>query len=234
MWLLTLRDLQYRRLRVLVVVLLASVVMALLFLMTGLVNQFHHEPFDATHAIGAETWVLAEGTSGPFTSGGTLPAAIVGELGAGARGVVVARGTLAPVDGDADGEVVVIGGQPTSDAMTEGRMVAAPGEAVVDESAGYHVGDDVQLGPRRLEVVGLTSGTTVLAGLPLVFVELGTAQDLAFQSRDVVSGVLLDEPPANAPPAPSYARPTTWPATPSVRWRTPSRRSTSCAPCCGW
>ena len=44
MWLLTLRDLQYRRVRVLVVVALASVVMALLFLMTGLVNQFNHEP----------------------------------------------------------------------------------------------------------------------------------------------------------------------------------------------
>ena len=75
--------------------------MALLFLMTGLVNQFHHEPFDATDAIGADHWVLAEGTSGPFTSGGTLPVALVGELGDGARGVVVARGTMAPaVDGD--------------------------------------------------------------------------------------------------------------------------------------
>ena len=40
--------------RSLVVVLLASVVMALLFLMTGLVNQFNREPFDATRAIGAE------------------------------------------------------------------------------------------------------------------------------------------------------------------------------------
>ena len=77
MWLLTLRDLQYRRLRVLVVVLLAAVVMALLFLMTGLVNQFNREPYDATRAIGAQQWVLAAGTSGPFTSGGTLPTELV-------------------------------------------------------------------------------------------------------------------------------------------------------------
>jgi putative ABC transport system permease protein len=198
-WLLTLRDLQYRRLRVLVVVFLASVVMALLFLMTGLVNQFHHEPFDATNAIGADSWVLAEGTSGPFTSGGTLPSTLVDELGAGARGVVVARGTLMPAQGGADSEVVVIGGQPVSGALADGRAGESPGEAVVDESAGYDVGDLVQLGPRRFEVVGVTEGTTVLAGLPLVFIELGEAQDLTFQSRDVVSGVLLGAPPAGTP-----------------------------------
>ena len=52
-WLLTLRDLQYRRLRVFVVVTLAAVVMALLFLMTGLVNQLEQEPYDTTAAIGA-------------------------------------------------------------------------------------------------------------------------------------------------------------------------------------
>ncbi|MFO5197510.1 hypothetical protein RCL06_24255, partial [Salmonella enterica subsp. enterica serovar Typhimurium] len=78
----------------LVVVLLASVVITLLFLMTGLVNQLNHEPYDATDAIGGEYWVLAAGTSGPFTSGGTLPVTTVGELGGDARGVVVARGTL--------------------------------------------------------------------------------------------------------------------------------------------
>ena len=100
MWLLTLRDLQYRRVRVLVVVALASVVMALLFLMTGLVNQFNHEPFDATRAVGAEHWVLAEGTSGPFTSAGTLPSTLVGDLGGDAHGVVVARGTIAEVGAD--------------------------------------------------------------------------------------------------------------------------------------
>jgi putative ABC transport system permease protein len=206
MWLLTIRDLQYRRLRLVVVVLLVSVVMALLFLMTGLVNQFHREPFDATRAIGAGQWVLAAGTSGPFTSGGTLPATLVDELGGHARGVVVARGTIADEDHPGD-EVVVVGGEPedlrttmAAKALVEGRPVAGPDEIVVDRSAGFDVGDRVQLGPRAVEVVGLTSGTTVLAGLPLVFMEIGTAQDLYFKSGDVVSGVLLDGEPATVPP----------------------------------
>lgn len=207
MWLLTLRDLQYRRVRVLVVIALASVVMALLFLMTGLVNQFNHEPFDATRAVGAEQWVLAEGTSGPFTSAGTLPSTLVGELGGDAHGVVVARGTIAEVGADEEtSEVVVVGGEPESlsttmaaGAIVDGRPVDGPDEIVLDESAGFDVGEQLQLGPQRVEVVGLTSGTTVLAGLPLVFTEIGTAQDLTFQSRDVISAVLLDHPPEQTP-----------------------------------
>lgn len=211
MWLLTLRDLQYRRVRVLVVVVLASLVMALLFLMTGLVNQFNNEPFDATRAIGAEHWVLAAGTSGPFTSAGTLPARLVDELGADAHGVVVARGTVADSErsaagGDDTDEVVIVGGEPArlqttmgAGDLVDGRPVGAPGEILIDRSAGYDVGDQVQLGPQLVEVVGLTADTTVLAGLPLVFVELGTAQDLSFQSREVISGVLVDMAPDSAP-----------------------------------
>ena len=145
MWLLTLRDLQYRRVRVLVVVALASVVMALLFLMTGLVNQFNHEPFDATRAVGAEHWVLAEGTSGPFTSAGTLPSALVGELGGDAHGVVVARGTIAEVGADEEtAEVVLVGGEPESLSTT---MAAG---AIVDGGPVERTGRDRPRRVRRL------------------------------------------------------------------------------------
>jgi putative ABC transport system permease protein len=205
MWLLTVRDLQHRRLRVVVVVLLASVVITLLFLMTGLVNQFNQEPYDATDAIGGEYWVLAAGTSGPFTSGGTLPIDTVDALGDGARQVVVARGTLS-TPADVGDEVVVVGGEPADlqstmsvEAIVEGRAIAAADEIVVDETAGHELGDALQLGPTPVEVVGLTSGTTVLAGLPLVFVQLPVAQDLYFKSRDVVSGALVDEQPSSVP-----------------------------------
>ena len=226
MWLLTLRDLQYRRLRVLVVVLLAAVVMALLFLMTGLVNQFNREPYDATQAIGADQWVLAEGTSGPFTSGGTLPAELVGELGDGARGVVVARGTISAA-GDASGdEVVVVGGELGRPAVDDGRRrhrrgarrSAGRARSSSTRRPGFDVGDELQLGPQPVEVVGLTSGTTVLAGLPLVFVELPTAQDLSFQSRVTSSPACCStRRRRRCRRAPSCARPTTSPPTRSGR-----------------
>ncbi|MGI9052415.1 MAG: FtsX-like permease family protein [Ilumatobacteraceae bacterium] len=209
MWMLTIRDLQYRRLRLVVVVVLTSIVMALLFLMTGLVNQFNREPFDATRSIGAEQWLLAAGTSGPFTSAGTLSVDLVDEVGEDARGVVVSRGTTSR-QGDESGaneEVVVVGGELADlgsnmavDALVGGRTIEDADEVVIDRSAGYDVGELIQLGPAPVEVVGLTADTTVLAGIPLVFVELGTAQDLYFKSREVVSGVLTDVEPAEVPP----------------------------------
>ena len=84
MILLTFRDLVFRRTRFLVVSLLGAFVFALLFVMTGLVEQFNLEPYDTVDAIGADTWVVADGISGPFTSGSLLPAATVGAVDAAA------------------------------------------------------------------------------------------------------------------------------------------------------
>ena len=63
MILLTLRDLVYRKTRFIVVTVLGAVVFALLFVMTGLVNQFNLEPFDTVEQFGADEWVLPEGVS---------------------------------------------------------------------------------------------------------------------------------------------------------------------------
>ena len=45
MWLLTTADLRHRALRFVVVTVLTAVVFVLLFLMTGLIEQFNQEPF---------------------------------------------------------------------------------------------------------------------------------------------------------------------------------------------
>jgi len=52
--LLTFRDLTYRFVRFVVVTVLGAVVFALLFVMTGLVNQFNLEPFLAVDALEIE------------------------------------------------------------------------------------------------------------------------------------------------------------------------------------
>ena len=206
MLLLTLRDLRHRAVRFAIVTFLTAVVLALLFLMTGLVEQFRREPHDAVDRIGGTAWVLPEGVSGPFTATATLPAdvatAVDAPAGTTTAPVVVGRGSLAtgtPGTGDpsdAD-EVVVIGhrvdelGAPE---IAEGRGVTGPGEIVVDRTAEVDVGDVVALNGAPFTVVGLVEDATILAGLPLVFVELGDAQDLVFQTRAVVSAVLVDGP----------------------------------------
>jgi putative ABC transport system permease protein len=200
--LLTVRDLSHRFVRFVVVVVLAAVVFALLFVMTGLVEQFHSEPYDTTAAIGGSGWVLAEGVSGPFTAASSVPVALIEAVDAPSKAPVVAARSSLGHDGDSE-EIVVIGHVPdalgTPD-VAEGRSVAAPGEIVLDESMGIDVGDDVLVAGQPFEVVGLTEDTTILAGIPLVFITLEDSQRLIFRSSDVVSGFLVDGEVASVPP----------------------------------
>ena len=202
MLLLTARDLQFRAVRFTVVTAGITVVMALLFLMTGLVEQFNREPYDTVEAIGAERWVVPEGVSGPFTASATLaPDIAVGVSGPGAAPVIVARGSLNAA-GAEPAEVLVVGhgyGTLGSPGVTEGRAAGAPGEAAVDRSAGFAPGDEIALGSTPLTVVGITEDTTVLAGLPVLFLGIDDARDALFDGREIVSAVLLEGDPQAVP-----------------------------------
>jgi putative ABC transport system permease protein len=199
--LLTLRDLRFRAVRFVVVVLLGAVVFALLFVMTGLVNQFNQEPFDTMDAFRASTWVLPEGVSGPFTASSTMPAATADAVVAESTApVVTARSSI--TKGSFKDEVILVGHVPDalgSPPTVEGRAAAVPGEVAVDESMDVDVGDLVVIAGDEFTVVGRTDDTTLLAGVPLVFMMLEDAQDLVFRSREVISAVLVDGEPTSVP-----------------------------------
>jgi putative ABC transport system permease protein len=202
MILLTIRDLSHQFVRFVVVVVLAAVVFALLFVMTGLVEQFNREPYDTTAAIGGSAWVLADGVSGPFTASSSLPAAAIDAVEASAKAPVVASRSSLQHGGSSE-EIVVIGHAPgelgTPD-VADGRTVAESGEIVLDESMGIETGEQVVVAGQPFEVVGLTANTTILAGIPLVFITLDDAQRLIFRSTDVVSGFLVDGEIGSLPP----------------------------------
>lgn len=196
MILLTLRDLQHRALRFVVVIVLAAVVFALLFVMTGLVEQFNREPFDTVDSFGATAWVIPEGVSGPFTASSTLAADSLGAVDAAvAAPAVIARSSLA--DGATIEEVILIGHDPGalgSPPTIEGRAASTPGELVVDSTLDIDIGHTVLVAGAEFTVVGRAEDMTLLAGIPLVFSVTEDAQDLVFKSRDVISVVLVDGP----------------------------------------
>ena len=194
MILLTFRDLVYRKVRFVVVTLLGAVVFALLFVMTGLVNQFNLEPFDTVGVIGADAWVVPEGISGPFTAMSAGPIEAVDLVGAETKAPAVASRSSLVVDDKAD-EVILIGhevGGLGSPDTVNGRAAEASGELVADTSAGLEIGEEVTLGGTPFTVVGETVNTTLLAGIPVVFVTLSDAQDLVFRTDQVISAVLVD------------------------------------------
>jgi putative ABC transport system permease protein len=199
--LLTLRDLQHRAVRFVVVTLLGSVVFALLFLMTGLVAQFHHEPKATVDAFGAAAWVVPAGVSGPFTAAATMPASTAAAVtAAGAAPAVIARSSMDA--GDGPEEVILVGHVPGglgTPPVDDGRAAEQPGEVVVDSSAGPDVGDEVVIAGQTFQVVGTSDDTTLLAGIPLVFVPITDAQQLVYRSDQVVSVVLVDADPGQLP-----------------------------------
>lgn len=126
----------------------------------------------------------------------------------------MARGTAAAPGADAadQHDVMVVAADLgylettiAASALVDGRAMAAADEVVIDRTAGFAVGDELQVGPGRVRIVGLTEDTTVLAGLPILFAELGAAQQLYFNSSAVLTGALLDDAPAN-PPAGTVVR----------------------------
>ncbi|HSP29648.1 MAG TPA: ABC transporter permease [Ilumatobacteraceae bacterium] len=193
MILLTFRDLVYRKTRFIVVTILGAVVFALLFVMTGLVNQFNLEPAETVEQFGADQWVLPEGVSAPFTSVSVMPAAAFDAVEATTKSpVVISRSSVA--QGGEPEEVVLVGfeadglGMPQ---MVEGRAPGAAGEVALDRSLDIDIGADITVAGAPFTVVGLTEATTVLAGIPFAYLTLPEAQMLAFTSTEVISSVLV-------------------------------------------
>ncbi|MEM8619791.1 MAG: ABC transporter permease [Actinomycetota bacterium] len=194
MFLLTLRDLAHRWVRFVVVSVLGALVFALLFVMTGLVEQFNLEPADTVDAIGADGWLLPDGLSGPFTATATMSASTLDELQAAeSSAVVAARTTIGGAVEEQEGVLLgVVPGQLGVPVVDEGRAIAASGEVMVDSSTGADVGDAVQLAGESFSVVGITTDTKLFAGLPLVTVSHDDSQRLAFGAGDVVSGAVVN------------------------------------------
>lgn len=202
MLLVTLRDLQYRKVRFAMVSVGTGLVFVLLLLMSGLTAQFHREPRVAVEAIGADGWILREGATGAFTSAATIEASLAVEVRGGTRAdpIVTARHSI-----DREGEpldVVIIGyvrdGLGTPDLLS-GRLPAAPGEVAIDETAGLALGESAQIGAQSFRITGLTADTTLLGGMPLVFMGLEDAQRLVYRGRPAATAIVVEGTPDAIP-----------------------------------
>jgi putative ABC transport system permease protein len=70
---------------------------------------------------------------------------------------------------------------------------------IVDDTAGVAVGEELMLGGTSYTVTGRTDRTTMFAGMPLVFMDIGTAQELVYRGQPLATAVLLGAAPAEVP-----------------------------------
>jgi putative ABC transport system permease protein len=201
----TLRDLLYRYRQFLIAVVGAGVVFAMALLLTGLANSFRVEVTNTVDSVGADGWVLPAGSTGPFTSFGTLPLETV-EAVASLPGVEQADPlAIVPTTTSVDGEVRSLrlmghrlGGLGTPP-LAEGRAAERPGEVVADQRLGVDVGGRIELGDARLTVVGVTEGLTLLGGTPNVYASVDDVRDIAFQGAPLVTTVVTVGTPNDLP-----------------------------------
>jgi putative ABC transport system permease protein len=204
MWRNALRDLQWRKRRYAIAVVGASFVFAMTLVASGLSASFRAEAARTQAAIGADAWVVRQGTPGPFTSFELHPGSLVTQMAAEAGveradGMVIVRQTASRprlVDVALYGHTPGGIGTPP---VSEGRAPAETGEAAVDASLGVRPSETIEVGGRRFTVTGLTQGLTSFAGLSNVYVPLRDVQQYLLRGQTFVTALPIRGRPAEVP-----------------------------------
>jgi putative ABC transport system permease protein len=202
MWLISWRDLQWRRRRFLIAVVATGLVFGITLLLSGMSSGFNNEVTRTIDAFHADAWVVPKGAPGPFTTGAAFPGSLATVVRAepGVRRadpmvllrVTVNQGT--PTD------VVVFGTVPggLGPRATAGRDARRSGEVVVDDKLGS-VGSVINVGGRTFRIVGTYSGLTVFGGIGTATMSIQDARALSFAGQPLATSIVTRGRPATLP-----------------------------------
>ena len=201
-WLVSRRDLGWRRRRFVIAVAAITLVLALTLLLSGFRDGIDVETARTVRALGGDAFVVREGVSGPFTTVSQLGADVADTVASfpGVRRADPIVSIRHAIESSPVTDVYLVGARPGglgAPQVSGGRAPRRSGEAVLDRRAGRAVGDVVRLGGRTFEVVGVVSEVTVWAGVPAMFVTLADAQALVFGGAPAATAVVV----AGAPQA---------------------------------
>ena len=201
-WLISLRDLQWRRRRFIIAVVSAALAFALTLLLEGTVAHMRSEGPRVVNLFGADGWVVADGASGPFTTAQLLPAAATGAIAAipgvtAASPLLVGRATVKDVDVNLVG--YERGGVTEPPKVRSGRLPDRSGEALVDSSLGLRPGEHVTILGRSFPIVGTTSGTTFYFGQATVFLPIEDVQQTLLAGQPLASAIVVRGRPGALP-----------------------------------
>jgi putative ABC transport system permease protein len=199
-WLVGVRDLQFRRRRFLIAVLATSVVFAMTLIMSGMSNGLDVEIDNIVGAFGADSWVVARGASGPFTATKFVQSQDVDTVrdAPGVRdgaAMITARATIGTTSVK---DVNLIGFEPGrvgEPELSEGRYPKGSGEVLVDSKIDADVGDTVVISGKPVKVVGKTGDLRYNFGVHTVFMTVDDAQRLSFAGQALASAVVTNGVP---------------------------------------
>ncbi len=199
-----LRDLQWRRRRVLIAAIGTALVFALTLVLSGVSHGFDVETSRTMSKFHADGWVISSGASGPFVGQSPLLASNIDAVRRQpgvheANGFIFSRKTVG-VAADKEVNLFGVGSRGVAvPSVDKGRGPRRSGEATVSTRLHYGIGDKFFLSGREFVVVGTIGNWTAVAGVPNVFVGLADAQKIAFVGQPIVSAVAVKGTPTNVP-----------------------------------
>lgn len=204
MWRVSVRDLQWRRRRFTIAVAATALVFSLTLLLSGASSSLTNENHRIVGVFGADAWVVAAGSAGPFTTASVIPAGRAVEVAA-ASGVVRAEPVVlfrSTIRRKSVRDVNVVGfraGGMMSPRVVRGRALRGRGETLADTGLGLRVDEPVVANGHRLRVVGLVSQATFNFGVPSLFMPVEDAQALAFAGQPLATAFITEGAPRTTP-----------------------------------
>src|ERR1700722_4700176 len=203
----TLADLAYRYRQFLIAVVGAGVVMAMALLMAGLVGGFGWETTQTLGGVGADAWVLTNGSAGRVAAVGVVPqsaTAVIAHTPGVTRAdpLIILPQQVAHIGTKLQTVNVVgasIGGLGDPQQVSAGHPMTGPGQGVIDSKLGAPVGSVMTIGTTPFRVVGQIQNRTLLGGGYMVYIPLSNAQAIGLGGRTLVTAVVTTGVPKAVP-----------------------------------
>ena len=204
-WLISLRDLQWRRRRFAIGVIATALVFALGLVLSGVRASFDNEINRTVDSFHADAWLLKAGSLGPFTAPRPLPASQVERVrrlpGVKRADPVIILGATTTTPKKRNLQLVgVVPGGVGSPLGEQGSLLARPGGAIADERLGLGGGDRLELNGADFRVGDVTHGMTYFAGIPRVTIALRQAQRLGLNDQSLATAIVTKGRPTAVPP----------------------------------
>jgi putative ABC transport system permease protein len=199
-----LRDMQWRKRRLVITILSTGLIFGMTLVLTGLANGFRVEARHTIDSMGIDVFVVKSGAAGPFQGAMPFPdtdlarvAAVPGVEAAAPLGCV---GTMFK-DGNSTRNVTVFGAPehgPGMPRVSEGRAPSTPDETAVSSTTGRHVGDTLEVGTHVLRIVGIVPNSTAMA-IPNIFLTTTGIQQLAYYGQPLITSIGIKGTPRALP-----------------------------------
>jgi putative ABC transport system permease protein len=200
-----LRDMQWRKRRLVIAIVSTGLIFGMTLVLTGLANGFRVEAQRTVDSLGVDAFVVKAGAAGPFLGSTPFPdvdlARVAAEPGVVAAAPLGCVGTIMK-DGTSTRNVTAFGAPergPGMPRVSEGRPPSRPDEIAASSTIGRHLGDTLKVGEHVLRIVGIVPNSTALAKIPNIFLTTEGLQQVAYNGQPMVTSIGVVGTPRHLP-----------------------------------